>query len=156
MTSSRLPPEDLTLAEVATRLRKSARWLQSLLADDKRRRPSEQRFQFHDHIGKTPVWTEPQFQLLRIAIKAESAKEGDADAQPDLRSSNAMATGTFTGRSSLKDAEFAFAEVLAYRPSRNGTRTPTRNGAASRRTSGVSSPTSRGQVLTFRSQPRRT
>ena len=75
MTSSRLPMEDLTLAEVAARLRKSARWLQSLLAEDKRRRPGEQRFHFHARHGRTPVWTEPQFQLLRAAVKAASAKE---------------------------------------------------------------------------------
>jgi hypothetical protein len=155
MTSSRLPMEDLTLAEVAARLRKSARWLQSLLAEDKRRRPGEQRFHFHGYIGKTPVWTEPQFQLLRAAVKAASAAERPG-ARQGSKSSSGTATGTFIGRSSLKDAESAFAEVLAYRPSRNGTRKPTRSGAVSRRTSAASSPTSPGQVLTFQSRPKPT
>ena len=115
--------EDLTLAEVAARLRKSKRWLQSLLAEDKRRRPDEQRFHFHGDIGRTPVWTEPQFQLLRAAVKVASAKESDG--QPGLRSSNATAIGTFTGPSSRRDAESAFAEVLATgRQERTSTPTP--------------------------------
>jgi hypothetical protein len=156
MTSRQAPAEDLTLAEVAARLRKSRRWLQALLAEDKRRRPDDQRYHFHGHIGRTPVWTELQFQALRAAIKAEGARAVGAGAQPDLRSSSGMATGTFTGRSSLKDAESAFAEVLDYRPSRSDMRRPMKNGAGSKRTSGVSSLTSPGQVLTFPSRPKRT
>lgn len=156
MTSGRPPMEDLNLAEVARRLHKSKRWLQSLMAEDRRRRPSDQRFQFHEYIGKTPVWTEAQFQLLRAAIKAESAKAAGAGAQQGLRSSSFMATGTFTAPSSLRAAESAFEEVLGFRPSRSGTRMPTKSGAASRKTFAVSSPADRGRVLTFPSPPKRT
>jgi hypothetical protein len=146
--------QEQTLAEVAARLRKSPRWLQTLLAEDRRRPPRVQRYQFHSYIGRTPVWTEGE--LLRAAIKAEIAKEKSGGAQLGSRSLNAMDIGMFMGRSTLKDAESALEEVLTFPPSRPAMRTHRRSGAGSKKTFAASSTTNPGQVLTSPLRPRRT
>ena len=70
-----LPPDDMTLPEVASRLGKSVRWLQTLLAEDERRRPGDRKFQFHHHIGASKQWTETGYQALKSAIIENERKK---------------------------------------------------------------------------------
>jgi hypothetical protein len=137
--------DNLTLVEVATRLRKSKRWLQAKLADDRRRPPTQRRFQYHARIGRTPVWTEAQYLALRDALKAESAES------PDSSSSNVAASGTSTALLSRKDAESAFERVLTLKRSRRSGQKQMPSGTGLRRKSGANSAAKSGQVLTFRS-----
>jgi hypothetical protein len=121
--------DNLTLAEVATRLRKSKRWLQAKLADDRCRPPTQRRFQYHARIGRTPVWTEAQYLALRDALKAESAES------PDSSSSSAAASGTSAALLSRKDAESAFARVLTLKRCRRSGQKQMPSGTGSRRKS---------------------
>src|SRR5262245_42028239 len=119
---------DLCMVEVAIRLRKSKRWLQAVLAEDRRRPHQEQRFQFHEYLGRSPRWTEVQFLALRAARKAESRKERLAS-----QSLNGTTSGTSPVLSSLKDAQSALERVLTFQPEKISGKKPTTSGSASRR-----------------------
>jgi hypothetical protein len=86
--------DDITLAEAAARLHHSDRWLRAELAADRRR--AHPVLQLHHHIGRTPLWTEREFRMLKAALiaqgKARRAKEQSA--RPGSRSSSATAAGT--------------------------------------------------------------
>jgi hypothetical protein len=136
----------LTIEVVAARLHKSKRWLQTRLAED-RRRP-DPRLQFQTYIGKTPLWTESRYLALRGALEAESKKGGD---QASL-SSSGTASGTSTALSTSRDAESAFARVLAFRRNRRDGKKPTAKGTELRRKYVEKCEERPTQVLTFRSR----
>lgn len=105
---------DLTIVEVATRIGgKSKRWLQSRLADDARRPPDRQRLQHHHYVGRTPLWTEAEFQALRQAIIEEDTEKRRPRGS---KSSNETVSGTSTGLRVLRDAQSALERVLALKP----------------------------------------
>lgn len=119
--------DDMTLDEVAARLGKSPRWLQSRLADDARCRAPE--LQFHHYVGRSPRWTENEYQALRQAIVA---KDTAARQKPPLAcgSSSETDSGTLSALCALADAQSAFARVLEFqrrpapgKPPKNSART---------------------------------
>jgi hypothetical protein len=124
--------EDLTLAQAAARFDKSARWLQTLLAEDLRKPEADRRLQFHDYIGRSPVWTETQFQALRVAIKAHSAARKAAEGRPVLKSSSGTATGTYTGRCGSREDQSALDALLALRPGKTLSPSPKPSGTGSK------------------------
>ena len=69
-------PDEQSLQTAAGRLGKSARWLQSQLAED-RRRPAGQRLQFHHFMGRSPRWSEAEFQKLRAALHDVGREKND-------------------------------------------------------------------------------
>src|SRR5260221_5155656 len=107
---------DLTIDQVCgqNRLCKSVSWLKGRLAEDRRRPPGEQRFQHHHYVGRSPRWTEQEYQALRAAIVAADTARYGAAADPSSRSG--MATGTLLGRSESRNAQSALERVLAFRP----------------------------------------
>src|SRR5262249_14271240 len=119
----------LKIADIAARVRKSERWLQQQLADD-RRRPLGPRLQFHDYMGKTPVWNESQAHALVSALKSIAERP----ASPLL---NATVSGTSMAQSSRKDAESASERVLAFKPERSTGRKRKLSGSGSSEKSGA-------------------
>ncbi|MBO9457923.1 hypothetical protein [Labrenzia sp. R5_0] len=105
-------PIYFNVQEVAERLRKSKRWLEGVLAEDKRRRPSEQLFQFHLRHGRTKVWTPEALTKLQAAVARESEPGGALAGSPR---STVMASGTFTEPSGLADAQSALEKVLGFK-----------------------------------------
>lgn len=67
-------PDEQSLLTVANRLGKSRSWLQGLLTEDRRRKDGP-RLQFHHHIGRSPRWTEVEFQRLRAAVIAIASEQ---------------------------------------------------------------------------------
>ena len=137
--------DNLTLVEVATRLRKSKRWLQAKLADDRRRPPTQRRFQYHARIGRTPVWTEAQYLALRDALKAESAESPDFVVVERCGFWHIHGTVIAQGRR-VRVRKSTHLEAL---PADGQKQMP--SGTGSRRKSGANSAAKSGQVLTFRS-----
>lgn len=114
-------PDDLTLDQVAARLGKSRRWLQTRLADDGRRQLSQQVLQHHHYIGRSPRWTENEYLALRAAIIVEDTEK--------RRLASKSKSGTDTGISSVrfgsKDIQSALERVLNFRPGQSSGRKPT-------------------------------
>src|SRR5690242_3854339 len=84
-------PDEQDLATVARRLDKSRRWLETQLAEDDRRPPSEQRLQHHHFMGRERRWEEIEYQALRRALIAVS---GERKRRPASGSSSVTASGT--------------------------------------------------------------
>src|SRR5271168_559703 len=62
-------PDEQTIEVVAYRLIKSTRWLRYLIGAPE--------FQYHHHLGRSPRWSESEFQSLRAAkIAADAARSG--------------------------------------------------------------------------------
>jgi hypothetical protein len=108
-----LNPDEQSQEAVAGRLGKSLRWLQQMLSDDRRRTPSEQRFQFHHHIGRSRRWDENEYQALRAAIIAWERKRRDPLGSS---SSTRTVTGTYKGPCGPADVRSALEELLAFQP----------------------------------------
>lgn len=65
-----LHADHLTIPEVAAKLGRKRRWLESRLAEDLRKAPAERRLQFHSYIGRSRTWDEHAYRALRDAIVA--------------------------------------------------------------------------------------
>jgi hypothetical protein len=119
--------EDLTLAEVAVRLHKSARWLRDELKNDRdraRRERAEPRLQHHHHIGRTPLWTEGEFLALKAALIAQEkrrreARESEQSGHPGSPSSSVTVSGMSPARYAFEDPQRSCDAVLSYRPGQN-------------------------------------
>ena len=71
MTPPTEPPADhLTIPEVAAKLGRKRRLLESRLAEDARKAPAERRLQFHSYIGRSRIWDEHAYRALRAAVVA--------------------------------------------------------------------------------------
>jgi len=135
--------------EVAARLRKSKRWLEGVLAEDKRRRPSEQLFQFHLRHGRTKVWTPEALTKLQAAVARESEPGGALAGSPR---STVKASGTVTVQSGLADARSALEQVLAFQSRPSQKTSHSKNAAASKAKSSPKRQAKERRVLTFPSQ----
>jgi len=60
-----IEPDDLTLPMVAARLGKSVAWLKWRLSRD--RGEAQPKLQKQHYFGRTPLWTEREYQELRQA-----------------------------------------------------------------------------------------
>lgn len=135
--------------EVAERLRKSKRWLEGVLAEDKRRRPSEQLFQFHLRHGRTKVWTPEALTKLQAAVARESEPGGALAGSPR---STVKAYGTVTVPSGLADAQSALEQVLAFQSDGRRKTQPLPNAGGSKAKSSPKRQAKERRVLTFPSQ----
>ena len=135
-----------TVQEVADHLRKSLRWLSGILAEDGRRRPSEQRFQFHVRHGRTRLWTREARKSLSAAIARESEPGGVLAGSPR---STVAASGTYTAPSGLADAQSALDKVLAFQHGQSQKTPRLKNAAGSKAKSSRKRPAKKPQVLTF-------
>jgi hypothetical protein len=105
--------DDLALDAIAARFGKKRRWLQSRLSEDLRRQPEDQRFQHHHYVGRSPRWTEAEYQALRRAIIYEDTerRRGSASA------THAAAPGElFAPAAGPRSTQEAYERVMAHRP----------------------------------------
>lgn len=117
-TGKKPAADDQPINVVADRLGKSVRWVWYKL--------KEQRFQFHHYMGRTPLWTEDEFQRLRLAlITAENEKRGHRD----YRSRRATDSGTLSAPSGSMAAQSALEKVLAFPLSQKPGKKPTTSGS---------------------------
>lgn len=132
---------EFELAEVAQRLRHSARWLREKLKYDRdHRRPP--RLQFHHRYGRKKLWTEAEYQALRAAIIAIGKEEEQRHAtRPGSPSSSATGTGISTELCGSREIAAASARVQSYRPPRKTANTPRRSAAPSSAKSATKSST---------------
>src|SRR5689334_20278695 len=103
---------ELTIQQVCgeDRLNKSVRWLESRLTEDRRRPPAEQRLQLHHYVGRSPRWTEAEYQALRAAIVVQDT----GARRPASPLSIGAATGTSTARCGSAAVQSAYDAVLAF------------------------------------------
>lgn len=73
-------PDDLDLDVVAGRLGKSISWLKWKLSED--RGEAEPKLQFHHYFGRSPKWTEDEYQQLRQALMSRAPSKGGRQRQP--------------------------------------------------------------------------
>jgi hypothetical protein len=131
----RQPTDDYTIDQVAEKLCKSRRWVFYQIRD--------KRFQFHHYIGRTPLWTEEEFQKLRQAlIAAENEKRGHRV----YASSNGTAIGISTAPSGSTAAHSALERVLAFPRSPKHGKPPMTSGSKRKAAPGRKSSTESGQV----------
>ena len=106
--STPLPePDHMTVEQVAARLGKKRRWLESRLKDDAR--SEAPRLQFHGYIGRTRIWDENAYQALRSEIVSA-----------DSKSRRAAACSTSLARSGWGSAHNASAKAQALIDQRLG------------------------------------
>lgn len=105
------PCSDLTIQEVAARLRVGLRTLEGWLSSDVVRAPDDRRFQFHVRRGRKRLWSAKAVEALRAAIERESEPGGVLAVS---KSKSAMASGTSSARFVPQDVQSAFAEVLNF------------------------------------------
>ena len=102
--------QEFTLAEVAARLHHGERWLQTLLAED--RRSCDPVLQYHYHIGRKPLWTERRFQMLKAALieRDRQKRANEHGDQPGLSSSKSTDIGIYMEQSVFEDSQSACAD----------------------------------------------
>jgi hypothetical protein len=154
-------PDDMTLQEVARRLGKTPSWLKSQLSADRGLAVPERRLQCHHYIGRTPLWTEAEYQNLRAALISREPPRGgrrrqprqDADGPPPASpSSSAMANGGSSAGYTLREASSASGRVQNFLR-RPRTERPPRSSGDKRRA--PSMPASPGEgVLPYRRRRR--
>ena len=78
--SSRPPilPDDLDIETVAGRLGKTPSWLKWRLSED--RGEAQPRLQHHHYFGRSPKWTEDEYQRLRQALMTRDPPKAVASA----------------------------------------------------------------------------
>jgi hypothetical protein len=103
---------DLTIAEVAERLRVSVRTLEGWLSADLARGPDDRRFQFHVRRGRKRLWSAKATEALAAAIERESEPGGVLAVS---KSKTVAATGTSPALFAPAAVQSACAEVLAFR-----------------------------------------
>src|SRR5262249_41441550 len=102
---------DLTIDEIALRLRVGKRPIDGWLAADLLRAADDRRFQFHSRRGRKRIWTEAAFQQLRAAIERESEPGGVLAASGSrIETATGMRTVPFGSRA----VQSACAGVLEY------------------------------------------
>ena len=74
------PADDLGIDDVAARLGESHAWLKWRLSID--RGEPEPRLQHHHYFGRTPKWTESEYQQLRQALMTRTPPKGGRQRQP--------------------------------------------------------------------------
>src|SRR5215471_9234714 len=137
-----IEPDDLSLPMVAARLGKSAAWLKWRLSRD--RGEAKPKLQKHHYFGRTPLWTEREYQELRQALmsrepapggrKRKPRADGDAPAA-ESRPLASTANGTLAVESSLtalRDRSGASERVQAF-PIRPKTSRPPKGSGDRRR-----------------------
>ena len=136
-TSPDAAPDDLDLATVARRLGKTPPWLKWRLSAD--RGEPEPELQHHHYFGRTPQWTESEYQQLRQALITRTRQKAGASGnvhKPDA------ASGLFviardgnwyiSGRVRPKEIASAFERVQAWPLSPARAKTP-KNSAAKKK-----------------------
>lgn len=153
------PPDDLGIDDVAARLGKSRAWLKWRLSID--RGEPEPRLQHHHYFGRTPKWTESEYQQLRQALMTRTPPKGGRQRQPSTTAALADSPslpetdiGTLSAVFGPKERASAFERVQAW--SRSPARaTPPKNSGAKRK-SKSSTPSSGASILRYRSKSRPT
>jgi hypothetical protein len=126
-------PDDMPLQAVARRLRKTPSWLKAQMTADRGLPEPERRLQFHHYIGRTPLWSQVEYQQLRQALISRTPPRGGrrrqaraADGAPASPSSSAPANGGSSAGYTLREAAGASARVQSF-PQRPRTARPPRN-----------------------------
>jgi hypothetical protein len=144
-------PDDLSLDGVAARLGKTPAWLKWRLSTD--RGEVEPKLQHHHYFGRTPQWTESEYQQLRQALMTYMPAKGGRRRKPRLASAGPMglpssseaATGIFTGSSMPADAASPSAAVQNYARRLKTERSPRTYGGASKRSLSTKSSTAKSR-----------
>jgi hypothetical protein len=130
-------PDDMTLPMVAKRLWKTPSWLKAQLTAD--RGQPEPRLQVHHYLGRTPLWTEEEYQQLRQALISRTPPRGgrrrklrEVGGAPASPSSSSPANGGSSAGYTLREAAGASARVQSF-PPRPRTARPPRNAGDKRR-----------------------
>jgi hypothetical protein len=110
--------DDVGKEEVARRLNHSVRWLQAILAKD-RKANYPPKLQFHHYIGRIPLWTESEFQSLKAALVAVADARHGRSERPAQPLSSAAVSGTPTVPYAKDEVAAASARVRAFRQQKN-------------------------------------
>jgi hypothetical protein len=138
-------PDDMILEAIAKRLWKTASWLKAQLSAD--RGLPEPRLQFHHYLGRTPLWSEAEYQQLRQALISRTPPRGGrprkapaAGGVPASPSSSAPANGGSSAGYTLREAAAASARVQSFPPRPKTARLPSNAGDKRRAPSMPGSP----------------
>jgi hypothetical protein len=152
-------PDDMTLPMVAKRLWRTPSWLKAQLTADRGLPEPEQRLQVHHYVGRTPQWSEAEYQQLRQALISRTPPRGgrrrkprEAGGAPASPSSSALANGGSSAGYTLREVVAASARVQSF-PQRPKTAWPPSNAGDKRRAPSMPGSPAAGVVPYRRRRP---